>query len=214
MFENIKPLKLDSSKQGIWFTSDLHFFHRNIIKCCNRPYNTIEEMNEALINNWNSVVKDDDIIFNLGDFAFASKSKWKEIIEQLKGKHYLILGNHEVSRYPGPKIMNLFYSVEYQMLINIDDKFVHLNHYPFLCYGGTYKDDTKKVYNLHGHVHLLKKDNKGLDFNRMFYTFPYQYDVGVDFNNYKPISWEEVNNKITFQIKNNTNQMCWINSNL
>ena len=99
MFENIKPLKLDSSKQGIWFTSDLHFGHQNIIKFCNRPWKTVEEMNEGLIANWNSVVKDDDIVFDLGDFAFAPNSKWKEILSRLNGIHYLILGNHAKYRH-------------------------------------------------------------------------------------------------------------------
>lgn len=56
-------------------------------------------MNEGLIANWNSVVKDDDIVFDLGDFAFAPNSKWKEILGRLRGKHYLILGNHEINKF-------------------------------------------------------------------------------------------------------------------
>lgn len=90
-----KCLKVDSAKQGIWFTSDMHFGHRNIMKFCNRPFNSVEEMDEALINNWNAVVEESDIVFNLGDFAYASNSRWKEILERLKGTHYLILGNHK-----------------------------------------------------------------------------------------------------------------------
>jgi calcineurin-like phosphoesterase family protein len=66
--EYVKPLKLDSSKQGIWFTSDTHFGHNNILKFCKRPWNTVEEMDEALINNWNAVVGTNDIVFHLGDF--------------------------------------------------------------------------------------------------------------------------------------------------
>lgn len=56
-------------------------------------------MNEGLIANWNSVVKDNDIVFDLGDFAFAPNSKWKEILERLKGRHYLVLGNHEINKF-------------------------------------------------------------------------------------------------------------------
>lgn len=196
--ENIKPLKLDSSKQGIWFTSDLHFYHRNIMNYCNRPWETVEEMNEALINNWNSVVKDDDIVFNLGDFAFASNSKWKELLEKLKGKHYLIIGNHDVSRYPGTKIMELFERVEQQILLKIDEQYVYLNHYPFLCYGGSYRDNA--VWQLFGHVHS-SSNSSGLDDSRLIHLFPYQYDVGVDNNNYTPISWNQVKDKINQQIE-------------
>lgn len=204
----LKPLKLNSSEVNIWFTSDLHFGHKNIMKFCNRPWETVEEMDKALINNWNSVVGKNDIVFDLGDFA--SNNKWKYILNQLNGHHYLILGNHDVSRYPGDKTMELFERVEHQMIVKIDDRYVYLNHYPYLCYGGSWRGPENAVYALHGH--LLKTENSGKDFERMSNTFPYQYDVGVDFNNYKPISWEKVCEKITFQVNNNVNQMYWVNS--
>ena len=99
MFEEIKPMKIDTSKQKVFFTSDLHFGHQNILKFCNRPWETTEEMDKALIENWNSVVGKDDIVFDLGDFAFAPNWRWKEILSQLNGKHYLILGNHKINKF-------------------------------------------------------------------------------------------------------------------
>lgn len=212
MIETVKPLKLDSTKQNIWFTSDLHFNHANIMKFCNRPWKTTKEMDEALISNWNSVVKPNDLIFDLGDFAFANRDKWIELLKQLNGKHYLILGNHDITRWPGNKVLPLFERVEHQLTLKIDGRKVYLNHYPFLCYGGTYRGPEQAAYALHGHVHLLREHNTGKDFERMSHAFPYQYDVGVDFNNYIPISWNEVCNKITTQVKYNVNQMYWINS--
>ena len=191
-----------SESDNIFLTSDLHFCHRNILNFCKRPFNSTEEMDEALVNNWNSVVGKDDYVFDLGDFAFASSSKWKELISRLNGKHYLILGNHDISRYPGDDVMSLFERVEEQMIIKIDNRSIILNHYPFLCYAGTYRDKNSIVYNLHGHVHTLKYgENTGKDQERLQYRFPYQYDVGVDNNDYKPISWIELKEIMKKQIE-------------
>lgn len=182
----IKPIKFDSSKTNIWFTSDTHFYHKNIIKYCYRPFNSVEEMNQSLIDNWNNVVKENDIVFHLGDFAF---DKWKSIINQLNGKIYLIVGNHDEIKYPGHKIFDLFEGVYNQLYIQIDNQWIYLNHYPFLCYGGSYKN--KPVWQLYGHVHSGPNCN-GKDDCRLKITFPYQYDVGVDNNNYTPVSYNQI----------------------
>ena len=207
MFEHVKPFKLNSSEVKIWFTSDLqlHFGHQNIIKFCNRPWETTEEMDKALIENWNSVVGKDDIVFDLGDFAFASNWRWKEILSQLNGKHYLILGNHDITRWPGDPIMKLFEEVHQQLILKIDDRWMYLNHYPFLCYGGSWRGPQTAVYALHGHVHS-GPDCSGKDCDRLNVLFPYQYDVGVDNNNYTPISWEEVQEKIAYQLEHGVPQ--------
>lgn len=202
---NIKPLILDSSKQGIFFTSDLHFGHRNIIKFCDRPWKTVAEMDEALIENWNSVVKDNDIVFDLGDFAFATNRRWKELIQRLNGKHYLILGNHDIHRYPGDKVMEMFKRVEQQMIVKIDNRFVYLNHYPYLCYGGTYRSPGESVWQLFGHVHS-GLNSTGTDLKRLVNLFPYQYDVGVDNNNYTPVSWNQIKEIINLQVKKSLNE--------
>ena len=194
-----KPLKLNSSEVTIWFTSDLHFGHRNIIKYCNRPWNTVEEMDEALIHNWNSIVGKNDIVFDLGDFAFASNQRWRELVSRVNGKHYLILGNHDVSRYPGDSIMDLFEGVEHQMLLDIDGRYVYLNHYPFLCYGGAWRNPDNAVYQLFGHIHS-GPNSTGKDTDRLVHLFPYQYDIGVDNNNYFPVSWNQIKEIITKQV--------------
>ena len=190
--ESLKPLKLDSSEVNIWFTSDTHFGHRNIIDFCKRPWQSTEEMDESLIANWNSVVSADDIVFHLGDFAFAPNWRWIELYGRLNGKIYLILGNHDITRWPGNSIMNIFDRVENQMKLKIDDKYkVYLNHFPFLCYDGTYRNPEDCTIQLHGHVHQ-HLGCIGKDTARLEYRFPYQYDVGVDNNNYRPVSWKEV----------------------
>lgn len=200
MFEEIKPMKIDTSEQKVFFTSDLHFGHQNIIRFCNRPWKTTEEMDKALIENWNSVVGKNDIVFDLGDFAFAPNWRWKEILSQLNGKHYLILGNHDITRWPGDSIMELFEGVYQQLILKIDGRFVYLNHYPYLCFGGAWRDPQNAVWQLFGHVHS-GPNSSGKDCDRLNGVFPYQYEVGVDNNNYTPISWEQVQEKIAYQVE-------------
>lgn len=185
--------------QNIFFTSDTHFWHENILKFCNRPFSSIEEMNDTIINNWNSVVKENDIVFHLGDFCFCGSDKFKELIEKLNGKIYLILGNHDlktIKQWHETK----FEAVYQQMCIKIDGKKIYLNHFPFLCYAGTYYRYEDAVWQLFGHVHSSDKNKNGLDNQRLSMLFPTQYDVGVDNNNYTPISFEEVKNIIETQM--------------
>lgn len=88
--------------------------------------------------------------------------------------------------------MQLFDRVENQMMLKIDNKYkVYLNHFPFLCYDGTYRNPEDCTIQLHGHVHE-RIGGIGKDDQRLQYRFPYQYDVGVDNNNFYPVSWEEI----------------------
>jgi hypothetical protein len=82
-------------KQNIYFASDYHVGHHNVIRFDGRPFGSVEEMHETLIKNWNSVVQDKDIVFYLGDFAFKDKGEAKWFRDQLKGKIYFIMGNHD-----------------------------------------------------------------------------------------------------------------------
>ena len=78
--------------ENIYFTSDNHFFHKNIISSCNRPFVDEFDMNEQMIKNWNAVVEPDNTVFCLGDFAWGGFNKWKQIREQLNGHIILIKG--------------------------------------------------------------------------------------------------------------------------
>jgi calcineurin-like phosphoesterase family protein len=95
------------------------------------------------------------------------------------------------------------------MKLKIEGRPVYLNHYPFLCYGGVYREPQDQVWALHGHIHLGPNSLEGKDVPRMEYLYPTQYDVGVDMNNYTPISWKEVKEKIEYQVENNVNCMYW-----
>ena len=172
---------------NVYFTSDLHFCHANIIRFCKRPFTSVEEMNEVLIKNWNSVVKEDSIVFILGDFCFGQKTTWNKILKQLNGKKYLIVGNHD-------KLSQIDYS---SFVLTVDllsvkinnDTFI-LSHYPFLTWGGSHRG-TK---NLFGHVHSspLIEDGDNIDFDTIKWWPDNAYDVGVDNNNFTPISYSDL----------------------
>ena len=187
----------DGSK--VFFTSDTHWGHGNIIKFCDRPFKDVEEMNYKLIENWNKKVPQDGLVFHLGDFAWGGSDMWKNIRQQLNGEIILIKGNHDQKNMSSTAEQTLFKYSAWQMLIEVEGRKVLLNHFPFLCYAGVYRDPKGLVYSLYGHVHS-GPGKKGEDIPRLIHTFPTQFDVGVDNNDYEPISWYEVNEKIQKQL--------------
>ena len=183
-----------------FFTSDTHFNHANIIRFCNRPFRNVEEMNETIVANWNEVVGMDDTVFHLGDFCLGGAAEWTRFLDRLNGKIYLILGNHDLKNIR-QGFLGRFEHVTMQMRIEIGKRKIYLCHYPFLCFEGGYKD----VWQLFGHVHT-RKSNTGIDAGRLQYLYPTQYDVGVDNNGFRPVSYEQVRTKIQKQMEQSKNE--------
>ncbi|MFQ9171847.1 MAG: metallophosphoesterase [Parabacteroides distasonis] len=179
----------------VFFTSDTHFHHTNIIEFCKRPFMDIEDMNETLIANWNKVVGTNDIVFHLGDFCLGDSAKWNRLLDRLNGEVYLILGNHDLKNFR-KSYAKRFKSVAMQMNIEVDNQKICLNHYPFLCYDGSYDG----VWQLFGHVHT-NRNHTGNDTARLKMLFPTQYDVGVDNNDFTPVSFAQVKEAIEKQIE-------------
>lgn len=181
--------------RNIWFVSDTHGFHQNILKYCNRPFGSVEEMNEAIVANWNSVVKPDDHVYHLGDFCFGNVEKWNWFLEpgKLNGHIHLILGNHDPERvFREGTLIERFDSIEYEHILIIEGWTVILNHFPFMSFSNNIDN---RVLQLFGHIHsgpgdvgnVLPEGYK-LQWN--------QYDVGVDNNNYTPVSWAQVKERM------------------
>lgn len=162
-----------------FYTSDLHLGHFNIIRLCNRPFQTIEEMNEILIKNWNSKVGKDDEVYILGDMFYKCDIQMvKDTLNQLNGKKYLIKGNHDVFL----KQLNwrdYFERVESYMEIDDGKRMVCLFHYPIEEWNGYYR----KSYMLYGHVHENMCNVK--EHERKF-------NVGVDVNDFMPMTLDEM----------------------
>lgn len=192
--------------EKVFFTSDTHIGHENILKFCDRPFNSVEEMDDAIINNWNKVVGPDDYVFHLGDVAFGGTDIWHKFLDNVNGHIFLIYGNHDIKNVR-PGYLKRFEYSSYQMYVRINDTFMYLNHCPLLCYGGMYKS----IPQLFGHVHISKYKNTGKDWDRLSNLSSTQYDVGVDLNNFTPISFDKVMERIDFQINNNKTCEWWIN---
>lgn len=158
----------------LWFTADTHFFHRNIIKYCNRPFDDVEAMNEALIRNWNEVVDEYDRVFVIGDFAMsATQLQIDRLLARLKGHKTLIAGNHDGARI---KRSTGWVRVLREAFLKQDDVRMHLYHYPIESWNGMYKG----AIHLHGHSHGTSNMRVG------------RVDVGVDCQNYRPVSFPSV----------------------
>lgn len=163
------------STDNIWFTSDTHFWHQNIIKYCDRPWTTAEEMTEEMISRWNSVVGENDEVFHLGDFSFGNRAKVESVFRRLNGKIDLVMGNHD--RLTVRDYYEIGFHRVYDRPILFSNFFI-LSHAPlqWVRNGDVYA-------NLFGHVHNMEMYNT--------YT-KNSCCVCVERHGYKPISFSEI----------------------
>ena len=168
-----------------FFTSDTHFGHKNVIQYCNRPFSTIEEMDETLIENWNKVVMPTDTVIHLGDFALGGKDAIPNYLGRLNGHILLMKGNHDRTksfwRQYEDKIGMLEYG--YQMGLALQDygdwHGIIFSHRPM---------ELNKIpegyLNFHGHIHSTPT-------NRKYNTLPH-IDVGTDYWGFTPVTMRTI----------------------
>lgn len=157
-----------------WFTSDLHLGHANILKHCDRPFQTVAEMDATLIANWNARVFPSDDIWCLGDFCWGNPEKYGS---RLNGRKHLIIGNHDGEAIQSWKGWS---SVQQYAEIKVDDHRLVLFHYPIREWNGFYKG----AIHLYGHVHGNMEPTSQ------------SCDVGVDLWDFSPVSLAEIRNFI------------------
>lgn len=173
----------------IHFISDTHWGHTNIIKYSNRPFTSVEEMNEALVKNWNERVQQDDIVYHLGDFAFSQYDALKRTARRLNGTKHLILGNHDKAIIQHREELlssKTFASIQNYLELKYASEMFVLFHYG------------QRVWNKshHGSIHLYGHSHGSLP------PFGKSVDVGVDSKeitgsvksaaDYRPVSVDEV----------------------
>ena len=129
-----------------FYIADMHFGHENIIHFDNRPFKTIQEMDEEMIRRWNAVVSPSDEVYILGDFCWQTERRWEELLKQLNGTKTLIKGNHDITP---SRTRKLFADVKDYKEINDNGRKVVLCHYPIPCFNKHYYG----AYHFYGHVH-------------------------------------------------------------
>ena len=156
-----------------WFTADLHLGHANIIKHCDRPFSDADDMDRALIANWNSVVGPKDRVYVLGDFAYKNRGATEAYLKKLRGRKTLVWGNHDSK--PGRNASGWAEATPY-LEIKLDGFFICLFHYA--C----------RVWNksLHGSLMLYGHSHGALPGNSQ------SLDVGVDCWGYRPVTLDEI----------------------
>lgn len=138
-----------------YYISDLHFYHKNVIKFDKRPFETLEEMHKTLIENWNNKVTDKDTVYILGDFCWGKEDTWLDLLSQLKGKKVLIRGNHDLKN-PSATLKKHFLDIKDYKEITDEGRKIIMSHYPILMYRGAYN---KQIYMLYGHVHITREND-------------------------------------------------------
>lgn len=191
-------MKLNAEKENIFFVSDLHLNHNNIIRFSNRPFNDVHEMNEGIKKDWNSVVGKEDHVFVLGDVALGRDKDATNILYGLNGYLYLIKGNHEKAVLSNENNKKRFEWIDKAFLLkvkdsqlrengkNLKEKYIYMHHYSCRVWDKSHHGS----WHLYGHSHdSLDKDN----------VWGKSMDVGVDsayriLGEYRPFSYEEVKN--------------------
>jgi calcineurin-like phosphoesterase family protein len=165
-----------------FFTSDQHYGHGKIIQYCNRPFSSVAEMNETMRENHNKTVRISDDVYMVGDLAFHhTPEEIIKLAKSLNGRKTLILGNHDqhIPGFPGEQIFRIL-EFRGKLWGGFDPT---LCHYPMMSWNKSFHGS----FQLHGHTHG---------------TIPFdsntrRLDVGVDTNNFTPISWDEVKDKLS-----------------
>lgn len=159
----------------IFLIGDCHFGHRNIIKYCNRPFKDVEDMNEQLIKNWNSVVGKNDIVYVVGDFALCGKQKIIEIGQRLNGRKRLVLGNHDQASIETYRAAG--FEFVYNHHIVLDDFFI-VSHVP-------QNNMQAPFLNIHAHTHEPSNSEN-------------HFCVSVENINYTPLNFEDIKKYMKF----------------
>ena len=205
---------MDQKHKNLFFTSDWHIGHANVIKFDQRPFRNLNHMHEVLINNYNSSVTPDSVCYFIGDMGMCKHEELTKIMARLNGTKVLILGNHD-------RNVHSMYSQGFDVVLNsaviyIGDHRISLSHCPLPGifredvtgmkgampednFHGEHKNqkfmsfDSAAEFHLHGHIHSTWHNGKPRSTDR-------QFDVGVAANSFRPVSLKVIENWINSEV--------------
>jgi calcineurin-like phosphoesterase family protein len=202
-------VKIDIAQgQDVFFISDFHLFHKNVINFDNRPFRDelgnpdVEAMHETIKNNWNSVVKASDVVFYLGDLCFANAKNGEEFMKELNGKIYFVMGNHDDyrdiiknTRYAGVYDIVDLYIYDSSKITekkkSVDELHFVLSHYPIYSYNKMHAG----AIHVHGHTHGSLHHGEPTTFD--YYANRKAIDVGCNMQDYTPVSYKTILKKFS-----------------
>lgn len=172
-----------------FFTSDLHFGHKNVIRFDNRPFTSVEQMDETIIRNWNNKVSHKDLVYILGDISWHNDKKTCEILERLKGCKVLIKGNHD--RLHGNTKKYFEEIADYKEITLPGNIHITLCHYPIVFFNRHHYG----AYMFYGHVHNSHEwqmtENYKFELEQLDIRCN-MFNVGTMVHNYEPVTFEEI----------------------
>lgn len=170
----------------IYYIGYMHLGHKKVIEYDNRPFETVEEMDAALIENWNKVVNEDDHVYIIGDFIYRSSHVASYYLKQLKGHKHLIIGNHDLKIIEDEDASFYFDSIERLGYVKDGETDVVMCHYPIAEWNGKRRKKNKS-YHVYSHIH-----------NRNDETYEFMknqegaLNAGCMINNYTPATLEQL----------------------
>ena len=168
----------------VYYTADLHLGHANVIRHCNRPFETVDEMDAALIANWNRRVQPKDTVYIVGDLLFRNMRPANGYLGMLNGRKTLILGNHDHTWIKRIDAEKAFAAVANMLTIKDGAKTVVLCHYPMLSWHGSGRGSLM----VHSHIH----NNTNADYWPYLQSHPNILNAGVDVNGFMPATLDEL----------------------
>ena len=170
-----------------FYTSDLHFGHHNILRYENRPFQSVEEMNDNLINNWNRKVSKGDEVYIIGDFGLLDGSQANRILDRLNGRKYLIKGNHDHFIRDREFDRSKFVWIRDYASIKDGETVICMFHYPIAVWDRQHHG----ALHFYGHVHSNTDNHHPL----LLELGDNAFNVGCDVHDYEPVSLAELLSK-------------------